>query len=159
MIVIESGILMNYFISKPWIFPLVAGASISLFLVFITQVLPQGGLAQPGSTPLSPNHPDAKLDPNLVNVPAMPEQNTNTTQRYPLAPDHPDAKLDPNLVNVPAMPERTTETPESSPTQTPDQEVNYDSRTGTSGVGETKPVKPPVKPTEVNAPNSGTGSK
>lgn len=158
MILFESGIFMNYFINKLWILPLVARASISLFLLVITQVLPQGGLAQPRSTPLSPNHPDAKLDPNLRNVPAMPEQNTETSGRYPLAPDHPDAKLDPNLMNVPAMPERTTGPSEIRPTQTPDQEVNYDSRTGTSGVGDPKPVKPSVKPTNVNEPNLGTGS-
>jgi hypothetical protein len=118
---------MSYFISKLGILPLVAVASISLFLVVMTQVLPQRGLTQPSSTPLSPNHPDAKLDPNLRNVPAMPE--------------------------------RATDRSEIRPTQTPDQEVNYDSLTGTSGVGETKPVKPSVQPTEVNAPNPGTGSK
>ena len=149
---------MHYSISKLWILPLVAGASISLFFVVTTQVPPQSTLAQPSSTPLAPNHPDAKLDPNLRNVPAMPEQNTDS-QRYPLSPNDPDAKLDPNLVNVPAMPERTTERSEIHPTQTPDQEVNYDSRTGRSGVGQTKPVKPSLEPTEVNSPNPGSGSK
>jgi hypothetical protein len=150
---------MNYSISKLLILSLIAGASISLFLVVMTQALPQGGLAQPRSTPLSPNHPDAKLDPNLSNVPAMPEQNTDSSQRYPLAPNDPDAKLDPSLMNVPAMPEQTTKPSEIRPTQTPDQEVNYDSRTGTTGVGETRPVKPSPQPTGVNSPNQGTGSK
>lgn len=150
---------MNYSINKWWLLPLVAGASLSLFLVVMTQTPPQGGLAQPRSTPLSPNHPDAKLDPNLGNVPAMPEQNADSPQRYPLAPNDPDAKLDPSLINVPAMPEQTTKPSGIRPTQTPDQEVNYDSRSGTTGVGETKPVKPSPQPREVNSPNRGADYK
>ena len=149
---------MNYSISKLLILPLIAGAAISLFFVVMTQVLPQSGLAQPRSTPLSPNHPDAKLDPNLRNVPAMPEQNTDSSQRYPLSPNDPDAKLDPGLVKVPAMPEQTTKPSGTRPTQTPDQEVNYDSRTGITGVGETIPVKPSPQPTGVNSPNRGADS-
>lgn len=146
---------MNYSINKLWILPLVAGVSISLFLVVMTQTPPQRGLAQPRSTPLSPNHPDAKLDHNLINVPAMPEQNTDTSQHYPLSPNDPDAKLDPSLINVPAMPEQTTQPSRILPTQTPDQEVNYDPRTGTTGVGETSPVKPSPQPTNLNSPNQG----
>lgn len=142
---------MNYSISKLLILPLIVGASISLFLMVMSQASPQGGLAQPRPTTLSPNHPDTKLDPNLRNVPAMPEQTTDSSQRYPLSPNDPDAKLDPDLMNVPAMPEQTTKPPEIPPTQTPDQEVNYDSHTGTTGVGKTRIVKP--------SPNRGADSK
>lgn len=150
---------MHYSISKLWILSLVAGAFLSLFLVVITQTSPQSGLAQPRSTPLSPNHPDAKLDPNLGNVSAMPEQTTDSSQRYPLSPNDPDAKLDPSLINVPDMPEQTTEPSRIRPTQTPDQEVNYDPRTGTTGFGETRPVKPSPQPTGVNSPYRGADSK
>jgi len=149
---------MHYSINKFWILLLVAGASLSLFLVFMTQAQPEGGLAQSRTTPLSPNHPDAKLDPNLGNVSPMPEQNTDSSQRYPLAPNDPDAQLDPSLINVPAMPEQSTPS-EIRPTQTPEQEVNYNPRTGTTGVGETRAVKPSPQPSGVNEPNRGADAK
>lgn len=148
---------MNYSINKLWILPIIIGTSLSLFLVVTTQTPPQSGLAQ-RSTPLSPNDSDTKLDPNLINVPAMPEQNTDSSQRYPLSPNDPDAKLDPNLINAPAMPEQTTEPSRIRPTQTPDQEVNYDPRTGATGVGETT-VKPSPQPSGVNEPNRGADAK
>lgn len=150
---------MHYSISKLLLLPLIAGASLSLFLVYMTQAEPQGRLAQSRTTPLSPNHPDAKLEPNLRNVSAMPEQNTDSSQRYPLAPNDPDAQLDPSLINAPAMPEQTTEPSRIPPTQTPEQEVNYDPRTGITGVGETKPVKPSSQPTGGSSPNRGADTK
>lgn len=151
---------MKYSISKQWIFTLIAGASITLSLVGLTQALPQRDLAQNRSTPLSPNDPGAKLDPNLVNVPAMPEQNTENSPNYPLSPNDPDAQLDPNLVNATPMPEqREDSTGRVRPTQSPDQEVNYDPSTGATGVGEIKSVTPSRTSKAISEPNRGANSK
>jgi hypothetical protein len=89
----------------------------------------------------------------------MPEPNTGNSPTYPLSPDDPNAKLDPSLVNVPSMPEQRVDSPgRVRPTHSPEQEVNYDASTGTTGVGETKPVKPSSTSREINAPNRGANS-
>lgn len=151
---------MKYSISKQWIFTLIAGASITLFLVGVTQALPQRDLAQNRSTLLSPNDPGAKLDPNLVSVPAMPEPNTDSDKSYPLSPNDPDAQLDPDLLNATPMPEQRDDlTGRGRPTQSPEQEVNYDPSTGATGVGQTRQVRPSRNSKAISEPNRGANSK
>jgi V8-like Glu-specific endopeptidase len=56
---------------KPWILPLLAGASCLLSLSGITQVLPVTAQVTTPQGALSPNDPAAKLDPSLLNVPSI----------------------------------------------------------------------------------------
>jgi hypothetical protein len=148
--------------NKQWVLPLLTGASIILSLAGVTQALPLADRDQPRSVPLSPNDPAAQLDPSLVNVPAMPEQNQNTdsSPTYPLSPNDPAAKLDPSLVNVPAMPEQNTDSsPTSRSTQSPDREISYDVGTRSTRVGEIRPLTPSSTSTRAGSPHIGADSK
>ncbi|MBD2018483.1 trypsin-like serine protease [Microcoleus sp. FACHB-53] len=71
-----------------WILPLIAGTSCILTLTGVTQALSQPEALQVPTAPLSPNDPAAKLDPKLVNVPAMPQPGP-TISTIPLSPQSP----------------------------------------------------------------------
>ena len=89
---------------KNRLLPLIAGASCLLSFNGITQIVP---VTAQGTTPqgvLSPNDPDAKLDPNLVNVPSV----------------------------IPPTPSRTESTNLSAATA--GQAVGYDTATGTTQI-------------------------
>ncbi|HEY9739539.1 MAG TPA: hypothetical protein V6C90_03520 [Coleofasciculaceae cyanobacterium] len=154
---------MKYLSNKRWVLPLITGASLIVSLAGVTQALPRSQRVQPTSGVLSPNDPAAKLDPNLVNVPAMPEPKTDSSQSFPLSPDDPAAKLDPSLVNIPAIPERTTDNAStidrtSSPA-TDATEVIYDVGTGSIRRGVRQPMRRSGNSTQVSPPYTGADSK
>jgi hypothetical protein len=147
------------YLNKRWVLPLITGASLIVSLAGVTQALPPSQRVQPVSSPLSPNDPAAKLDPNLVNVPAMPESKSDNFRTFPLSPDDPAAKLDPSLVNVPVIPERTTDDASASNhNNSPSTEIGYDVRTGSTHVGANRPVRRSSSSTQVSPPNTGANS-
>lgn len=153
---------MKYLIKKRWILPLITGASLIVTLAGVTQALPRSQRVQPVSGSLSANDPATKLDPNLVNVPAMPEPKSDTARTFPLPPDHPDAKLDPSLVNVQAIPEPAndhTSTDRTSSPATDATEVIYDVGTGSTRRGVRQPIRRSGNSTQVSPPNTGADSK
>lgn len=150
---------MKCSINKQWVLPLTIGTIIILSLAGVTQAFPQAEPAQPRFGPLPSNDPGAQLDPNLMNVPAMPEQKTDSSPKFPLSPNDPAAKLNPNLMNVPAMPEQKTDSsPKLPSTQSPVKEISHNLRTGSTQVGENKPVKPDSTSASVSPPNIGANS-
>ena len=66
---------MNYFSKKQWFLAWLTGSTIALSIAGVTQAQEQPYQGQ--SKPLPRNHPDARLDPNLLNVPPMPEPQEN----------------------------------------------------------------------------------
>ncbi len=155
---------MKYLIKKRWVLPLITGASLIVTLAGVTQAFPRPQRVQPVSGSLSANDPTTKLDPNLVNVPAMPEPKSDTTRTFPLPPEHPDAKLDPSLVNVQAIPEPAndhTPTDRTSSPATDATEVIYDVGTGSirRGRAVSRPMRRSGNSTQVSPPNTGADSK
>ncbi|HEY9638769.1 MAG TPA: hypothetical protein V6D14_35625 [Coleofasciculaceae cyanobacterium] len=150
---------MRYLSNKRWFLPLITGASLIVSWAGVTQALPPSQRVQPVSSPLSPNNPAAKLDPNLVNVPAMPEPKSDNRRTFPLSPNDPDAKLDPNLINVPAIPEPTTDnTSTSDRNSTVGTGISYDVRTGSTQVDAKRSVRRSGTSTQVSPPSIGADS-
>jgi hypothetical protein len=68
---------MNYFSKKQWFLAWLTGSTIALLIAGVTQAQKQPQQERSLSQPLPRNHPDARLDPNLLNVPPMPEPQEN----------------------------------------------------------------------------------
>lgn len=150
---------MKYLLKKQWLLPSIAGASLILSVVGMMYVVAQPNPGQPFATPLSPNDPAAKLDQNLLKVPAMSEAKQNSSQKYPLSPDDPAAKLDESLLNVPPIPEGKIDSSSSSGNSQSSSKVeSYDVETGTVQISESKPVKPSSKSPQVSPPYRGADS-
>ena len=144
---------MNYFSKKQWFLAWLTDSTIALSIAGVTQAQEQPYQGQ--SKPLPRNHPDARLDPNLLNVPPMPEPSQERSLSQPLPRNHPDARLDPNLLNVPPMPEpQENISPTVFSNEIPAREISYDISTGSIQIGGIGPIQHNTSPS-MSSPNLG----
>ncbi|MES1023147.1 hypothetical protein ABN584_09630 [Gloeocapsa sp. BRSZ] len=64
---------MKFLSTQAWLFTPLAGLFIVLFFAGKLHAQQQSQINNLLPRPLPPNHPDAQLDPSLLNVPPMPE--------------------------------------------------------------------------------------